>query len=371
MKVVQIIDSLRVGGAQTLETVFAREMLRRGEQVQVISLHSPETQSPIYQELRQLGVEVCNIPLRSLADLWRTRRIEAELRAGVADIVHTQLNYANIHGTLAAHWAGIPSVASLHNASVHLYSYKPYRIRLETRVLSRYAQRVVACGHTVARVQQPRFKHETLDVIPNPAPDLPEISKEQRRRTRLEFLEDGEGLLLISVGRLIPEKGYADLIEAFALAYPNLPRPARLLIVGKGPWRTELQAHIDAKGLTDSILLTGERNDVPALLAAGDVYISSSHYEGQSLAVLEAMLSALPLIATDVGDNRQIISAGCGLVLPPQQPGQLAQAMLRLAGDPAERKRLGQNAGRCVKKNYAPAIWVERLLALYDEVLHG
>jgi len=101
------------------------------------------------------------------------------------------------------------------------------------------------------------------------------------------------------------------------------------------------------------------------------VYISSSHYEGQSLAVLEAMLSARPVINTDVGDNRQIIMAECGLVLPPQQPGQLAQAMLRLAGDPAERKRLGQNAGRCVKKNYAPAIWVERLLALYDEVLHG
>ena len=371
MKVVQIIDSLRVGGAQTLESVFAREMLRRGEQVQVISLHPPETHSPIYQELRQLGVEVRNIPLRSLADLWRTRRIQAVLRDGGADIVHTQLNYANIHGTLAAHWAGIPSVASLHNASVHLYSYKPYRTRLETRALSRYAQRVVACGHTVARVQQARFKHKKLDVIPNPVPDLPDISKEQRRAARLEFLADGEGLLLVSVGRLIPEKGYADLIEAFALAYPRLPHPARLLIVGKGPLRTELQAQIDAKGLADAILLTGERNDVPALLAAGDIYVSSSHYEGQSLAVLEAMLSALPVIATDVGDNRQIIMERCGLVLPPQQPEQLAQAVLRLAGDPQMRNSLGQNASRCVQKNYAPALWVERLLALYDEVLHG
>jgi glycosyltransferase involved in cell wall biosynthesis len=272
---------------------------------------------------------------------------------------------------LAAHWAGIPSVASLHNASVHLYSYKPYRTRLETRTLSRYAQRLVACGHTVARVQQPRFKHKTLDVIPNPVPDLPEISTEQRRRARLEFLADEKGLLLISVGRLIPEKGYVDLIEAFALAYPQLPQPARLLIVGKGPWRTELQAQIDAKGLTDAIQLTGERADVPVLLAASDIYISSSHYEGQSLAVLEAMLSALPLIATDVGDNRQIIRADCGLVLPPQQPDQLAQGILRLAGDPQERKKLGQNASRRVRKDYAPALWVERLLALYTEVLHG
>jgi glycosyltransferase involved in cell wall biosynthesis len=83
------------------------------------------------------------------------------------------------------------------------------------------------------------------------------------------------------------------------------------------------------------------------------------------------MLSALPVIATDVGDNRQIIMAQCGLVLPPQQPDQLAEGMLRLAGNPKERKQLGQNASRCVQKNYAPALWVERLLALYDEVLHG
>ena len=371
MKVVQIIDSLRVGGAQTLETVFAREMLRRGEQVQVISLHSPETHSPVYQELRQLGVEVANIPLRSLADLWRTRRIEAEIRASGAHIVHTQLNYANIHGTLAAHWAGIPSVASLHNASVHLNSYKPYRNILETRALSRYAQRIVACGYTVARVQQPRFKKTALDVIPNPVPDLPKITKEQRQGARREFLAGAKGLMLISVGRLIPEKGYEDLIAAFARAYPSLPQPAVLLIAGKGPWQAELQALINQNGLTDAIKLIGERSDVPALLAASDIYISSSHYEGQSLAVLEAMLSELAVIVTDVGDNRQIISADCGLVLPPQQPEILADGMVRLAGNSRERRRLGQNASRCVLKNYAPSLWVERLLTLYEEVLHG
>ncbi|MDK2979743.1 MAG: hypothetical protein PWQ55_90 [Chloroflexota bacterium] len=371
MKVIQIIDSLRVGGAQTLETVFVREMQRRGEQVQIISLHAPEVQSPVYQELQQLGVEVRNIPLRSLADLWSTRRIAAQLRADGADIVHTQLNYANIHGTLAAHWAGLPSVASLHNASVHLYAYKPYRTHLETRMLCRYAQRVVACGHTVARVQQPRFKHKTLDVIPNPVPDLPEVADEQRQQTRREFLADEQGLIFLSVGRLIPEKGYADLIEAFAQAFPNLPQPARLLIAGNGPLQADLQAHIERLELGASIKLLGQRKDVPALLAASDVYVSSSHYEGQSLAVLEAMAGALPVIATDVGDNQQIIKAQCGLVLPASQPEQLAQAMLRLAGDASERERLGSNASRCVQKNYAPSLWVERLLALYDEVLHG
>ena len=371
MKIVQIIDSLKVGGAQTLEIVFAREMLRRGHSVKIISLSSPEIHSPVYQELLRMDIDLCNIPLRSLADLWRTRQIEAELRSSEAQLVHTQLNYANIHGSLAAHWAGIPSVASLHNASVHLYSYKPYRTRLETRALSRYARHIIACGHTVARVQQPRFKDKKLDVIPNPVPDLPKITEEQQQHARLEFLTNKEGLLLISVGRLIPEKGYADLIDAFTRAFPSLPQPAKLLIAGKGPWKTELQAQIDKNEMTESIKLIGERDDVPVLLAAGDIYISSSHYEGQSLAVLEAMFSGLPVIATDVGDNRQIISADCGLVLPAAQPDKLAESITYLAQDPAERKRLGQNANRCVQEKYSSAVWADNLLALYDEVLHG
>lgn len=268
MKVVQIIDPLKIGGAQKLMAVFVREMLRCNPNLKVISLSAPEVDSPIYQELIGMRAELQNIPLHSITDLRGTRQIAAALRASSAQLVHTQLNYANIHGTLAAKRAGLPSVTSLHKASVHLYGYKPYRIWLETRILSRYSQRILACGNTVARVQQPRFKSKSLDVIANPVPNLPDISAEQIKRVRHEFMPLTKGILMISVGRLIPEKGYSDLIQAFGQARQTLQQPVRLLVVGTRYLMAELQAEVKQSGLQDDILLTGERDDVPALLAA-------------------------------------------------------------------------------------------------------
>lgn len=371
MKVVQVIDSLKVGGAQRLMTVFAQEMLRCGYSVQIISLNSPESESPIFQELIKLDVKITHIPLRSIVDIRGFRKLCTAIGSSGAEIVHTQLNYANIHGTIAAHWLGIPSVASLHNASVHLFRQKPYRTWLETRALSRYSREIIACSQTVGRVQQPRFKGRVLKIIPNPVPNQTPVSARRIRELRAEFLPDGTGLLVISVGRLIPEKGYPDLIRAFKLARKKLDLPMRLLIAGKGYLLNDLRADAEKAGQNDAVVFLGERSDIADLLAASDIYAGASHYEGQSLAVLEAMQSGLALVVTDVGDNRQVVAEGCGVVLPPGRVDLLVDEIVRLANNPAERKRMGKNASRFVRAKYSPSIWVDRLLELYGEVLHA
>ena len=285
--------------------------------------------------------------------------------------MHTQLNYANIYGVMAAKRLGIPAIASLHNASVHLYSYRPYRTWLETRALRCCAGRIVACGNTVARVQQHRFPRKKLDVIPNPVPSQPEASKQQIQDFRLKYLPKNEGCLLISVGRLIPEKGYPDLIDALKIVVEKKRRTVKLLIVGKGYLMDELKYHVSELGMNSCVHFLGERDDVPLLLAASDIYVSSSHYEGQSLAVLEAMANGLPVIATDVGDNRRIIAENCGVVLPAGEPELIAREIIHLIENPRERKRFGMNAQKCVRENYSVGKWVERLIDLYSEVLHA
>ena len=371
MKVLQVIDSLKVGGAQRLMSVFAQEMLRGGHETQIISLSAAETESPIYRELQERGIPISNIPLRALYDRHAYRQLREAIAKSKADVVHTQLNYANILGTTAARWAGIPSVASLHNASVHLRYYRPYRTWLETILLKRHSHRIIACGYTVAQVQQPRFGKRALEVVPNPVPDLPKITNKQIRALRGEFLPGGKGILVISVGRLIPEKGYPDLIQAFRLAREQCDLPIKLLIVGKGYLLDDLRAQAAACHQQDAIKFTGERDDVPALLAASDIYAGASHHEGQSLAVLEAMLSGLAVVATDVGDNRQVIREDCGRVLPAGRIDLLADEIARLANDASERKRLGGNARRCVKERYSPAAWLAQLMEIYREVQHG
>ncbi len=371
MKVIQVIDSLKVGGAQKLMVVFAQEMLRKKHSVMIISLCGEESESPIYRELKRLNVEIVHIPLRSITDAAAFKKLRQTIQSSGADIVHTQLNYANIYGTLSARRVGLPSVASLHNASVHLYHYKPYRTWLETVSLRLYARRIIACGHTVARVQQPRFGRKVLWVIPNPVPAQHPITNEQIQSRRATFLPGRKGLLVISVGRLIPEKGYSDLIQAFKIVREKNDQPMRLLIAGMGYLMDDLRAEASAAGLQDTALFLGERSDVPELLAASDIYAGASHYEGQSLAVLEAMQNGLAVIVTDVGDNRQVVANNCGVVLPAGRIDLMAGEILRLARDPQERKRLGNNASQSVKINYSPTVWVDRLLDLYAEVLHG
>ena len=371
MRVLQVIDSLNIGGAQRLLGVFAHEMLKRGHQITVISLSKPNVDSPIYKDLKELGVEVSWQPLRSIADLCGMHELTGKIKRYEPEIIHTQLNYANIHGSLAAWRIGIPVVASLHNASVHLHRYKPYRIQLETIALRKISERIVACGYTVARVQQHRFPGKELAVIPNPVPEQPAIPADQRNDVRNRYLPDGKGILVISVGRLIPEKGYPDLIRAIALVNQEYAGLVKMLIVGKGFLLEGLRQEVEQAGQQGAIELLGERNDVPQLLAASDIYLSGSHYEGQSLAVLEAMASGLPVVVTDAGDNRRVIADGCGLVLPPGKPELLAQALADLVKNPQERKRLGNNASMSVRKDFSAEKWVDQLLDLYSEVLHG
>ncbi len=371
MRILQVIDSLKVGGAQKLLAEFAREISTREHVIDVIVLSSSEIDSPIFKELQDLGIKTKWLPYKNIVDFRAAGQLREIMKAIKPDIVHTQLNYANIHGVLAARQVNIPAVSSLHNASVHLYSYRPYRTWLETRVLRRWAGRIVACGYTVAKVQQHRFPNKTLDVIPNPVPDQPGVLKNQIQSIRQQYLHDEKDYLVVSVGRLIPEKGYSDLINALRIVVDKFGKNVKLLIVGKGYLLEDLQKQVNEMEMADSIQLLGERDDVPILLAASDIYASASHYEGQSLAVLEAMASGLPVVATDVGDNRRVIAENCGSVIPAGNLEIMAREIMRLIENPQERKRIGKKANAYVRENYSVSKWTDRLLALYTEVLNG
>ena len=369
MKTLQIIDSLWVGGAQKLLTVFADEMLRRGHEVEVVTLMNYEMDDAIFDDLVKLGVSVRCYPLRNLGDLVALFNLTRFLKFSKPDIVHTHLNYANIIGTLAARLTGIPSVASLHNASIHLFNKRRYRTWLETGMLNKFTRRTIACGYTVASVQQPRFKAKTLVVIPNPAPILKVVNSNaviDFRKTQLPY---GKGILLVTVGRLIPEKGYPDMIQAINQVQKQTNKEFKLVIVGSGPLLGQLREIVNEQNLENIVSFLEQRNDVSTILAASDIYISTSHFEGQSIAVMEAMAAGLPIIATEVGDNQYVIPKDCGILVPAGQPKKFAEQILRLMKDSGERAQFAKNTAQRIKQNYSPSLWVDQLLAVYQEVL--
>jgi glycosyltransferase involved in cell wall biosynthesis len=165
----------------------------------------------------------------------------------------------------------------------------------------------------------------------------------------------------------VPQKGYPDLLEAFAVIRRRFSS-AVLLIAGDGPQGAELEARRASLGLEDSVHLLGARDDVPELLAAADVFVTASRWEGLPVAVLEAMAAGLPVVATAVGDVPNVLAEGAGVTVPPRDPAALAAAVCALLETPEERARVAAAAIARVRSRYSAARWAERLLELYAEV---
>ena len=367
LRIAQMIDSIKIGGAEKLLVNFAVEARSRGLPLTVIGLKRlPD--SPVEAELRSQQAQVVYFPAAGLLAPGRIWRIARFLRRERFDLLHTHLTYANILGVLTGALAGLPVIATLHSVSQEARHHHAGRDRLEAWALRFGARRVLAVGHSVAQAHQGRLGGKPIQVVPNAVPAPASLLPAERLALRQSLTNDPQRPLLIAVGRLAAPKGYTDLLQALNLVRAAHPEAA-LVIAGDGPLRTELQAQSEALGLSGSVTLLGARSDVPQLLAASDLFVSASHWEGLPLALLEAMMAGLPVVVTAVGENPLVLAQGAGRLVPPQQPVQLAAAILDLLNHPEERLRLGQQAHQHAASQYHTRPWFDRLLSLYQECL--
>lgn len=183
----------------------------------------------------------------------------------------------------------------------------------------------------------------------------------------------GAGLIRIgTVGRLQTVKDQLNLVRAFALARQMGPAGAalRLVIAGDGPLRAALEDEIRAAGIGDVVWLAGERGDVPAVMRALDLFVLPSRAEGISNTILEAMASALPVVATAVGGNAELVVAGAtGALVPPADPAALARALHAYAEDVAMRHAHGLAGRRRAEADFSLDGMVDRYAAMYRSEL--
>ncbi len=179
--------------------------------------------------------------------------------------------------------------------------------------------------------------------------------------------------LIGTVGRMAPVKDQLLLARAFVAmlsAAPELKAKARLVMIGDGPLRAQCQALLDEAGLTDLVWLPGERSDVPAVMRGLHVFALPSMAEGISNTILEAMASGLPVVATDVGGNADLVSAQIsGLLVPAGEPGPMATALLRLTREPALAASMGEAGRQRVERDFSMRAMVARYQGLYDRLL--
>jgi glycosyltransferase involved in cell wall biosynthesis len=194
-------------------------------------------------------------------------------------------------------------------------------------------------------------------------------SSATRRAARAALGLDATAPVFGCVASLTPVKRHVDLIEAFASVHAKLPA-ARLLLIGDGPLRATISEQIASLGLQDAVDLLGDRSNIETLLPALDVALLTSSTEGMSNAILEAMACGLPVIATSVGGNLQLVEhQASGLLVPPANPAALAGAMLALADMPALRRTMGAAARARIEREFSLDAMAQSYDRLYRRLL--
>lgn len=357
--VLYLIESAGRGGAETVVSALASA---RGSQAYVGSLRMGWLAERMSEE--KVAFEtICYSPRSDLLLAYRVARLVERTRPRV---VHCHCFTMNTAGALGAALAGVPSIATVHGA---IYDLDTSTRRAAYRLAGMMHKRVVSVSDFLRtelhqRAGVPKGK---IDVIYNGVP-TPHATREDGLRARRELGFSEGDFVVGSVGMLRPEKGHADLIEAFALASEQVPN-MRLILVGDGKCKDDLRSRVEQNALTDAVRCVSGCGHVPSLLTAMDVFALPSHTEGLSIATIEAMSCGTPVVVTKCGGPTEIVTDQVtGLVVPPCDPKAMADALVRLNGDPALSACLASNGRARARESFSLDGMLRSYERLYEEV---
>lgn len=365
LRILQVIDSLNIGGAEVLLVDLVRNLREAGHHVQV----AYSTPGPMAARLKALGVPLTRLPRLARVDPFLLFGLVKLMRREKPDIVHTHLFKSDLHGRLAARWTGVPVVVSTaHNNDAWAKRAPLGWLYGQT---ARLADRVIAVSDEVReyQIKYTFLPPEKIVTIDNGV-DLRRFEGQESAgpAVRAELSISPDAPLVGIVGRLSPQKDHATFLQAAAQIHAALPA-ARFLVVGDGPLREQLIAQARTLGLENALIFCGLRSDIPALMAALDVLVVSSRWEGLPITLLEGMAAARPIVSTAVGGVPGVVTDGVSaLLVPRSNPSALADATLRVLRDPALARKLGAAALERVREKYSLESMLKQTLALYEEL---
>jgi len=360
-RVVHYVDSDTFGGSEEA-ALHLMASLDRGRWEPVLLHHREPGIRRLVDEAARVGIRAHAVPrqarnrIAGLIALWRA------LRAERPAIFHAHLSwpFACKSGVRAAWLAGVPAIVG--TAQLYL---APVDGRRPPLVLGLY-RRILAVSEEVKR----RYAAElgvparTLVVVRN-AIRMPAAAPVRSAALRATLVDGRPDFVVLTPARLHPQKGHTYLLQA-AAQVPD----ATFVLAGDGPLRTDLEAEARDLGVAGRCVFLGQRADVPALLAAADLFVLPSLFEGLPVSVLEAMAAERPVVATAIGGTDEAItSEESGLLVPPRDPAALASAIRRLQADPALARRLATAARARVAREFSSEVMARNVMRVYDEVL--
>ena len=359
MRLLWLLDSLNVGGAEALVLPFAAGT---HHDLTVGCMHAAG-ENLVEQELQRRGIRTVNFHARNLRDRAAFRRFAQFVRDERIDLVHAHLTYSAIWSAWLSRETGVPCVASLHATPAATKSLEPNPVRrfgidvkdrLMRFALNRWASRTIvvsaALGEVYSDLKNARVVHNGIDVA-----RFQRDRTATRARLEREFDIPSGVKLAVTVSVLRPGKGIEVLLDA-AARVPD----TTFLIIGDGSMRARWQSLVR----TDNVRWAGYRTDVDELLAGCDVCVHPSLEDAFPTVLLEAMAAGLPVVASRVGGIPEIVVDGVtGVLVPPGDADALASALDRTTPE------MGIAARERAEREFSTTAWIARLERVYREVV--
>ena len=371
--IVHVVHSLAVGGLENGLVNLINHLPRDRYRHAVICLTD---YTDFRNRIRNPDVEVFALHKRPGKDFPVFVRLWKLLRRLRPDIVHTR-NLSTLEAQLPAFLSGVPHrVHGEHGRDADDVDGTRRKYQLLRKLFKPFVHQYVALSHDLERYLRRRVgvPERRLVVLCNGV-DTGKFSPGRsgtRDRLRLDFL--GRDVVVVgTIGRMEAVKDQITLVRAFVrLVQGGAGRydHVRLVAIGDGALRAPAQRLLEEAGMTDAAWLPGERDDVPELLRAMDIFVLPSLAEGISNTILEAMASGLPVVATDVGGNSELVAAGkTGILVPRADPDAMAEAIRRYVDDPSLRREDGARGRKRCETEFSIDAMVERYATLYDSLL--
>ena len=366
MKVLVVIDSLGLGGAENLLTVLASAAPAAGLELHVASL-APASRGRLALQplMEQAGLPVSFLDIPKLAYPGAVRRIARAVTEHEADVVHAHLGYSATLAPPAARLVGRGCASTLHHV--------PGPMDLRDRVKERLSIEVAGRLGTLVFVSD-ASRHEFAELYPERASwrtvhNGVDLSRFVPGRLPLpvELAIPAGAPVVTIVAALREPKGHRIAIEGWSRVLRTAPE-ARLLVVGDGDERARLDAQARDLGLADRVVFAGMRHDVPELMRGSSVVALPSFTEALPTVLIEAGACGLPTVATSVGGTPEVVDNGStGLLVAPGDVDGFAGAVAGLLADPARAGEMGQAARSFVSARFDADRWAERLREVYEQ----
>ena len=363
IKVLHVIHSLHIGGAENVVSLYALHHTSRNFAVDICVFKAG---GHIFNELAELGIRIhcLNTTSSSFSSFIKLLKL---LKKEKYSVIH-------FHNPLPALW-GIPAailaktpIKVLTEHSIYykgrlgIAAYYYYFVR-------KFLNKIVTCSLQVKKSHLPRIGNIPNEVIYNGI-DLDVYYPSSKNLELMKNLRiKKESIVLGHIGNLTPQKGQLILLEAMKQVV-SAANQTLLLIVGDGPLKNILVSKAGELGIFDKVIFLGQRRDVPQILSLCDIVVGSSLREGFPMSVLEAMATGKPVVTTDVGGNREAIESNIsGILVPVGDAKSLSMAVIDLIVNKSKRERIGKEARRRVVEKFSIKKMIEDTENIYYQLI--